>query len=403
MNHVIAHVDMDGFFASCEEVCNPDLRRVPLAVCGGIERGVVTASNKIAKANYGLKTAMSISSARRLSGNSPDVVFLPGDMEKYLWFSKRLNELMREFTPAIEPYSIDEMFLDMTGCPAAADLETMGLEIKRLIREDLGLPSTIGIGPNRFLAKMGTEAGKPDGLVVMTPERFKKVFWKGPPSALWGIGGRGEANLLRLGIATVEQLANYPVDLLKKHFGQPGIHYWMMANGVDLSSIGDEEGAPNKSFGNSRTLDRDTDDPAAIERLIFALSDKVSRRMRAEECAARTIGTWLRASDYETVYGAQTSLPDPIDDDVEIYRVASAIRRGFSFHGKVRAAGVWCANLVRPYRETQGLLFKNPHCRLALAAADRIRDKHGEATIARAFIRDPEDRRSSRRINAKRS
>lgn len=380
---------MDSFFASCEEACNPALRQVPLIICGRFERGVVTAANLMAKTNFGVKTGMSGGEARRLC---PHGVFVVGDLDKYIHFSRRINELMRAFSPRIEPYSIDELFLEITGCPGAEDPKVLALRMKRAISEELDLPSSVGIGPSRFLAKMGCKLGKPDGLMELDEKSFRRHYWPKAPSTLWGIGPRGEKALLKLGIGCVGDLARYPLKVLESNFGVRGRWYHDMAWGRDESRVGILNERPQASYGHSHVLRKDSADPRALRALLYRLCDGCASRMRADGVKGRTVHLGF-AREHGFWAGHQETLREAVDSDTAIFGAAWKIFRVLGGEeGAVRAVAVSVSNLEGRALEREMDLFaplqkertlQPEREEQLLKALDKVRAMYGDSALMR--------------------
>ncbi len=370
---------MDAFFASVEQVANPALAGKPVLVAGSVGRGILLAASYAARA-YGVETGMPLGKAQRLC---PQAEVVRADVDKYVDASRRLFRIMSEFSPQVEPYSIDEMFLDLAGTPREVDPLGTGMALKRRVREELGLPCSVGIGPNRFLAKMATGFDKPDGLFLLRMEDVPARLHPLPVQELWGIGSRLTDALDHLGIRTAGQLAAFPVESLRARFGVVGETLASLAREEDATEVGGRDGVPNRSMSSCHTLPRDTRSLRVIRRTLLALCDKLTRRLRAEGYAARTVVLTVRQADFETVTRHRT-LPDPVDDDLAVYRTAWSIWEGLGVREAIRLLGVGVMNLLHPVRHLQGRLGDSPRGRAALAAVDRIRDLFGEGSIVRA-------------------
>ena len=306
---VIFHLDMDAFFASVEEKMNPHLKGKPLCVGGGLDRRGVVASANYAARPYGIRAGMPIAEAKRLC---PQAVFLEGDPRKYVHLSLEILALLKDFTPAVEPFSIDEAFLDLTQVPpaggkrrgvagngaaggtaaarAAGDAALLeryvstARAMQRAIREKTDLTASIGIATNKYIAKMGSGLEKPAGLTVLSQERYRQVFWPRGVQELWGIGEKTREALERLEIRTVGQLAHFPRELLTYHFGLNGEKMQEAARGEDDTPVTPYyEGIAVKSMGHEVTLPEDLDRREALEAQLLRLSDMVARRLRQDE------------------------------------------------------------------------------------------------------------------------
>ncbi|HPD16314.1 MAG TPA: DNA polymerase IV [Planctomycetota bacterium] len=321
---MIICVDMDAFFASVEQQCAYGaLDDQPVMVCGNTERrSVVAAANYIAR-EYGIRAGTPITTARRLC---PHGVFLEGDPEKYVYTCIRINDLCREFTPRVECFSIDESFLDISGSAHlfGGPAET-GRRLKARIRAELGIPCTVGIGPNKLLAKTASKLGKPDGLFTLNHEDVPAKLHPLPITKLYGIGARTAEKLARIGVSTIGQLARTPPDALKKLFGIIGPMLRDAANGLDSSPLlTDDEQPEAKSVGNSYTLSDDTRDVRRVLTVLLGLCSKVGRRMRQGGHAGRTVTLTLRYANFQTFVRART-VEAPINLDRDIFAAACTL------------------------------------------------------------------------------
>ncbi len=378
---VILCVDMDAFFASVEQRCAPrELEGKPVIVCGNTERrSAVAAANYIAR-EYGIKAGTPITTARRLC---PHAVFIEGDPEKYVYTNIRLNEICREFTPVVEAFSIDESFLDITGSahlfggPVGA-----GRRLKERIRQELGLPCTVGIGPNKLLAKTASKLGKPDGLCTLSYDDIPTKFHPLPIEKLYGIGARTAEKLARLGVTTIGHLARLSPKVLERIFGVIGPMLHDAANGIDNSPvITDEEQPEPKSVGNSHTLLEDTRDIRRVLTVLLGLSSKVGRRLRQGGHAGRTVTVVLRYANYQTLARART-LEAPVNLDRDIFAAACGLLdEVWDRRRAVRLLGVSVSNLLHRGQPRQLALFghqqRQRYSRF-LQSVDSVRDRYGE-------------------------
>jgi len=380
---IIAHIDMDSFFSSCEEVCDPMLKQRPLLICGRHKRGVVVAANYLAKQYDAIHIGMSANKAQQIC---PEAIFLVGDLDKYIWFSQRINDIARDYSPHIEPYSIDELFLDLTGVISTDKMESYGKSLKSKIYNELKIPSTIGFGPNRYVAKMACRLGKPNGLLVLDETSYRKAYWNSPVDALWGLGPRGKTSLNRLGIETVEELARYPVEALKTIYGKRGQCYHDMAWGQDDSEVGKYNNRPNISYGHSYTLEKDSRHPDIMRAILFRLCDKCSSRMRRDGFLGKTIHV-----SYETEYGQwgghQVTLEVATQSDVDIFAVCWRELQTYQLTVPIRRLAMRVSHLISSRREMELPLFDvegEQAQQRTLSSIDLIRDKFGENSIMRA-------------------
>ena len=380
---VILHVDMDAFFASVEQKERPWLAGKPVIVGGDPKKrcGVVSAASYAAR-EYGIRAGMSLFAARRLC---PQAVFLIGiHGDKYEYVSSRLVKIFRQFTPQVEPYSIDEAFLDITGCerlfgPPLA----LGKKLKEKVREELGLSCSVGIAPSKLLAKLASSLNKPDGLTVIPREKIKETLDPLEVSDLCGIGHKTAKVLSSLGIHTAGELASYPVGVLKEKFGIVGEWLHLMANGIDCSPV-IPGSVPDKSMGHSRTLPQDIDDPQQIGSILLWLSSLVARRLRQGGFKGRTITLRMRYSDFFSLTRSET-IPRPTDSEHVIFKVALKLALGLvSGIRKVRLLGVSVSQLKREEESLQiplPLVEYRDKREEVYWAMDQIRDKFGEESV----------------------
>lgn len=287
MTRVIIHIDVNAFFASVEQQTNPALRGKPIAVIGSNGRTVITTASYEAR-KYGVKTGMTIWEGKK---QCRDLILVVGDNRKYTYTSSRIVSMMQDYTPLVEVYSIDEAFLDVTyslkylyNAP-----ERIAYLLKARIKESFGLTCSIGIAPNKLLAKLAGEMRKPDGLTVIRPEDVSRVMENLPVKDLCGIGGRMERRLNMLGIYTCGQLGRFPVKILHEKFGIIGERLAQMGKGIDDSPVVPaEEENEVKSVGHSMTLRQDLSDRADILKYLLQLSEMFGRRARRYSVSGKT-------------------------------------------------------------------------------------------------------------------
>jgi DNA polymerase-4 len=382
---MILHVDMDAFFASVEQASNPRLLGRPVVVCGDPDRrGTVATASYEARA-FGVQSGMPTGQARSLC---PDGVFLEGQPEKYRSVSVYLLDLYKRVTPAVEPFSIDEAFLDLSG--TAYDASDDGPEraartLQRWAHERLGLSATVGIGPNKLIAKMASGVDKPQGLTQLDEAEFRTMFWPQPVEALWGIGLQTAQALTRFGVTTIGDLAHVPEARLAGAFGVNGPRMKVAAWGQDLSPVVPYyEGVDSKSMGHEFTLLTDLEDPDVLEGLLVRLSDQVARRMRKEGYQGRVVVLKLRYADYETLL-RQRALAAFTDDETVVAKVARKLFRENRGRKPVRLLGVTMSGLEKPHGVEQPALFARDRRARALSLkVDAMRDRYGERALLRA-------------------
>ena len=378
---VILHVDLDAFFAAVEQRDRPELRGKPVIVGGGgpNQRGVVSAASYEAR-KFGVQSAMPLRTAGRLC---PHGVFLPVDGRKYQSVSREVMAILRRFTPQVQPISIDEAFLDVTGSQALfGNGEAIGRTIKATIRAEVGLTASVGVGTTKLVAKIASELRKPDGLVVVPPGGEAAFLAPLPISRLWGVGGKTAEALRDFGVVTIGDLAGLPPDALVRRFGKHGAALVDRAHGRDPDPVA--TGDPAKSIGHEHTFDVDTADREVIERTLLGMADGVAWRLRASGLTAVTVTLKLRDSSFTTIT-RQTGLEVPADLTEPIYEAAVGLLRR-ELHGqRIRLVGVTASN----FRDREQLaLFgdDDPRRRQTAEALDRIRRKYGERAVTRARL-----------------
>jgi len=402
---VVAHVDMDAFFASVEEKMNPRLAGHPLAVGGDLKRrGVVSSANYEAR-KFGVRAGMPNAEALRLC---PDLTVVEGNPQKYVHVSLQILEVLKDFTPIVEPFSIDEAFLDLTGSPrllqgtarskgAGAGAGPRPPEelldaaipvaraIQRAIHRRTDLTATIGIGPNKYIAKMASGVEKPRGLTVLTQERYRRHFWSLDVKELWGIGEKTRVALEKLGITTVGQLAHFPKEFLTYHFGLNGDRMRDAALGEDDGEVVPYyKGVPVKSMGHEFTLSQDVDSRERIVAHLLRLSDQVGRRLRQDGYLGRIVSVKLRDSKFRTII-RQRALPYLMNDESLIYKTSSALLDENWDGRPLRLIGVSVSGLVHSGNAEQPSLFDtDERRRKMIEAVDSLRDRFGDAALVRA-------------------
>ncbi len=377
MTRVIFHSDINAFFASVEQVARPSLKGRPVAVVGSEARTVLLSPSYEARA-FGVKTGMRVPEARALC---PELVCVPARNDRYTDACERLLAIYREVTPLVEVFSIDEAFLDVTASlPLLGDAVALAGRIKQRVREQIHLACSIGIAPNKLLAKLGSDLQKPDGLVVLDRETAGEVLETLPVETLCGIGPRFKIALEGLGIRTCGELGRAPVRLLKARFGVVGERLKLMGQGIDESPVVTQEEEPEaKSVGHSMTLPRDLARKEEVEEVLLHLSEMVGRRLRRAHAWGGTIVLTLRYCDFET-FSRQHRGRSLTHDSLEIYARAREILRGIALRKPVRLVGVSVTDLEREAGQIP-LYEMERRRRRAVEAADAINDRYGEFTV----------------------
>jgi DNA polymerase-4 len=321
--NTILHVDINAFFAAVEQQCHPSLRGKPVLVCGNPKtRTVVAACSYEAKA-FGVKSGMSVGEALQLC---PHAVLVEGNPAKYIHTAIQIFRILKEYSPKMEIFSIDEAFLDITDTQHLfGGARAIAQTIKDRIRNEFHLTCSVGIAPNKLLAKLASDMQKPDGLTEIKPEDIEGTLRDLPVSELCGIGEKMAGHLEKLGIRTVGELARYPRDKLVGIFGKSGDLLHEMGQGRDAGRVSTYQEEPDtKSMGHSHTLARDVSDIDEVKRHLLRLSEMVGRRLRADGYAGRTVHFSLRFADMET-RSRQKTVDRYTDEGIEIYEVACAI------------------------------------------------------------------------------
>ncbi|KAF0219154.1 MAG: DNA polymerase [Geobacteraceae bacterium] len=377
MTRTILHIDMNAFFASVEQQANPALRGKPIAVIGSATRTVILTASYEARA-FGVRTGMMVHEAKQAC---PELVLAPADNRKYTHTSRLIMAMLREFTPLVEPFSIDEAFLDVTGSIGLfGSPSRIAYLIKAQIRHRFGLTCSIGIAPNKLLAKLASEMQKPDGLTVIRPEEVSRILDAVPIRDLCGIGKKTERQLALYGIRTCGDLGRFPVGVLTRRFGVVGERLHRMGVGIDDSPvIPEEEAAEVKSVGHSMTLERDVEKREDILRYLLQLSEMVGRRARKYVVQGKTVTLTVRYADFTTIsrQAAHTGYTNLSD---EIYGAAVEILDGITLLQPVRLLGVRITNL-RHYGEQLPLFVEDRKKALATAAMDSVNNRYGNFTV----------------------
>ena len=378
---MILLVDMDAFFASVEQAHHPHLRGQPVIVCGDPgRRGVVTAASYEARP-FGVHAGMPLGEARRLC---PQAHYVEGDPEKYVGLSLQLLDLYLGFSPDVEPFSVDEAFVGLDPRLGLEEAAAVAGEIQRRVAERFELGASIGVGPNKLVAKMAAGLRKPRGLTALDEAGFRDAFWPLPVHEMWGVGEKLAARMRSLGISTVGDLARAPETALAAAFGVIGPQLREAAWGRDETPLVPyHQGIDAKSMGHEVTLPADRADAEFLYGTLVRLSDQVARRLRTEGYVGRVVAVKLRDSAFHTIL-RQRALGEHTDDHRTVFTVAKSL---FDEHWKrdaVRLIGVTVSALARRASVPTDLFAEQSRRDALRDAMDRVRDKLGDAVLVPA-------------------
>jgi DNA polymerase-4 len=382
MDRIIFHIDLNAFFAAVEQQVNPHLRGKPVLVGarpGG--RGVVCTASYEAR-EYGVKTGMSIREAQQLC---PKGIYLAVDPGKYMYTSQELFWMFQEYTPLVEIFSVDEAFLDVTETHSRfSGVESLAKRIKERIQKRFGLSCSVGIGPNKLIAKLASDLEKPDGLVWIRREEIPSLFERLPVTALCGIGDKMAKHLAKLGIETCGDLGRTSEDLLTGKFGIIGWQLREMGRGNASNKVlpyhHEEE---VKSMGHSVTLPRDIRERKDIDRVILQLSEQVGRRLRKGSYQGRTVALTLRYTNFNT-FSRHRTFQRHMDDGYIIYQAGVEILKTLRIQMAIRLVGLSVSQLIE---SDQLPLFPEERKSMDLQrAVDQVNDRYGEFTLRRASL-----------------
>jgi DNA polymerase-4 len=383
----ILHADLDAYYASVEVLDNPTLRGKPVIVGGDPNaRGVVSAASYEAR-RFGVHSAMPLRTAARLC---PEGVFLPGRFDRYRELSRQVMRIFASFTPLVEPISLDEAFLDVTGSAAAfGNGEAIARRIKERVLTEVGLVVSVGVATNKLCAKVASDLRKPDGLVVVPPGEEAAFLAPLPVSRLWGVGPQSRATLADYGVQTIGQLAALPEPTLRRRFGIHGPELARRASGIDPSKV--SSGQAPKSVGHELTFDTDVTDPARLEATLLDLAESVASRLRRHDLAAAAVQLKLRYEGFDTIT-RQAPLDHQTRESEPIYHAGVALlRRARATDRAVRLIGLTAINLADAQQLT---LFDAPARADRLTQSiDAVRERFGDEAITRARLVGRRDRR----------
>ncbi|HHT49433.1 MAG TPA: DNA polymerase IV [Firmicutes bacterium] len=378
----IIHLDMDAFFAAIEQLGHPEFRGKPVIVGGAPHsRGVVSTCSYEAR-KYGIHSAMPLREAGR---RCPHGIFVPGRLKRYHEVSQEILKILRAYTPLVEPLSCDEAFLDVTGSEKLfGPAEQIARVIVDRIAQELHLSASVGVAPNKFLAKIGSDLNKPKGFVVIREEEILSFLAPLPISRLWGVGPKTTAQLRKMGLVTIGDLQRLSLAYLQSNLGDLGVWLYRLARGIDERPVETEETV--KSIGHETTFQIDTDNREVLTETLWRLCEQVARRLRRKELVGKVITIKIRDYNFKTIT-RQSTLYQPTDFEEVIFQTARRLAEANDWGNQpVRLIGVSVSRL-QPRENIQEPLFESPleqDLRRLHQTLDRIKDRYGETAITRA-------------------
>ena len=381
----ILHVDMDAFFASVEERDNPALKGKAVVVGTGI-RGVVSAANYEAR-KFGIHAAMPVGRAKRLA---PHAIFVPPNMSRYSEVSSHIMEIFRSVTPLVEPLSLDEAFLDVTGAKRLlGDGREIAKQIRAKVEANEGITCSVGIATTKFIAKLASGRCKPNGMLEIASDRVLEFLHPLPVNAIWGVGPKTNEELLKLGLQTVADIANTPRQTLIRALGEAaGASLYELSWGRDYRDVEPEE--VDKSISAVETFDTDTEDQEIVLRELLRLTEKATYRMREKDFSARTISIKVRFADFKTITRSKT-VPLAISATHEVFEVVKTLFLALKLdRARIRLVGVSLDGLEDGIDATEQLVLgeRENGWRQATAAIDKASARFGQGSVRPARLFD---------------
>ena len=377
----ILHVDMDAFFASVAERDNPELKGKAVVIGMGA-RGVVSAANYEAR-KFGIHSAMPVGRARRLA---PHAIFLPVDMARYQEVSEHVMEIFHSFTPWVEPISLDEAFLDVTGSQKLLGTgREIAIAIRKKVEEQEGITCSVGIAPSKFIAKLASANCKPNGMLEITSDRILTFLHPLPIQAMWGVGPKTAEVLERLGLRTIEDIAKLPRATLIRALGEAnGASLYELAWGRDYRDVTPEE--PDRSISAAETFAQDLDNPEEILTEFLRLTERATARLRDRDLFAKTISIKVRFADFSTINRSKTLLL-PIDSTHDVYEVVKGLYQALRIErARLRLVGVSLENLSEGAPHQMMLGEREVGWRQAEGAMDQARARFGKGSVRPARL-----------------
>ena len=384
---MILHIDMDAFYASVEQLDDPRLRNKCVIVGGTSNRGVVSAASYAAR-QFGVRSAMPIYQAKQ---KCPHGIFVPPRMDRYQAVSKKIMAVLRDFSPLVEPVSIDEAYVDITGCQRLfGEPQEIAWEIKRKIMETVNLTCSVGVAPNKFLAKIASDMQKPDGLTLIAPEQVGAFVDLLPINKVPGVGNKMQHQMELLGIRTLGDIQRLPQETLLRHLGKFGLRLRALSAGIDDSPVTPH--APHKSISSERTLAADTRDRELLKRCLLSQSADVARQLRQAGVRAKTITLKIKDADFKTVT-RRVTIAIPGQSSKTIYEQAVRLLDEYKITKKIRLIGVGTSGFSPVSASVQMGLFEHSEeadgdWEKVDKALDAISKKFGKDVVGRATLKD---------------
>ncbi|MBP3265866.1 MAG: DNA polymerase IV [Clostridiales bacterium] len=345
MRRTIFHIDQNCFFASVEMIAHPEYRNVPMAVTGDATKrhGIILARNEPAK-QAGVKTAEAIWQAEQ---KCPGLVKVSSHYDKYAFYSGRLRAMYEEYSDRVEPFGMDECWVDLTDVIGDRDPKELADEIRRRVRDEFKLSCSIGVSFNKIFAKLGSDYKKPDATTVITEENFREVVWPLPAADLLFVGGATANKLTEVNIRTIGDIANTPREFMSDYLGKPGDSLWLYANGIDDSPVAPADAERQyKSIGNSMTTPRDIMNRTQACGTFHTLAASVASRLRKHGLLGCNVAITVRDRDLIT-YEHQRTLFEPTNSEKVIYETAMDLfDESYDWHTAIRSVGVRCAKVI---------------------------------------------------------
>ena len=390
MERIILHSDCNSFYASVECLHHPEIREKPVAVGGDIEQrhGIILAKNQLAK-QFHVSTGEAIWRAKQ---KCPELIVLPPNFPLYLRFSRLARDIYLDYSNRVEPFGLDEAWLDITSSENQKDKgERTAHEIRKRIREELGITVSIGVSYNKIFAKLGSDYRKPDAVTMITKENYRQIAWPLPVSDLLYVGPATKRKLNGFGVHTIGELAQTPVEILRSKFGKIGDVLWCFSNGLDSSPVADFQNQPVvKSIGNSTTAPRDLERDEDVKIILYVLADSVARRLREQGLKGRTIHFSVRDNSLfsftrQKTLGFYTNLTEEIAGEA-----LSLFREHYQWKRPVRSIGISVSDLEAGTICSQTGLFCDEVKREKMErldnAVDRLKARFGTFAIQPAVL-----------------